>query len=287
MTGRPRVLRVAALMGSFLAGTGLSSFGQQTTVSRTGGGGFAMAAFQDCAWSMDKPFEMWGYMKVTLSGDRQFAEREWEGNDPWMNVALHIDATYLPSTTLFCSVPNALIQYGSIIYPEGNTYSINHSNPSCDGHSPLSWGSQPTSTWWVSEELWNTRPAIADAVASGSSYYWAAVGSELYYTALQTPAGGDVGFYPSFDLPPTVRADFNPSTRTIRINVVNYNHYNSGQWQAISSHELGHAVGFDHASTADWSKTIMVNFYYDQEGLAPRSLDKCAAVKAFPVDLER
>jgi hypothetical protein len=230
---------------------------------------------------------MWGWLSVYFRGDRTYADEFYESGATESGITIRLWPDYLPSQTLECTAYNYGVDAGVLHTPQGTTYNIQHSNPACDSFAPRLHPAHAESSWWVSEELWNANDFIADAIVKGAGYYWTALGQEVFYSPLRTPEGGDVGFYPSWSLPPTVRAQFSVGSRIIEMNVVHFGSYNQGQWQAVASHELGHAIGFDHASTTDWSKTIMVNTYFNQEGLLPRTLDKCSTVQAFPVDLRR
>lgn len=85
---------------------------------------------------------------------------------------------------------------------------------------------------------------------------------------------------------PNVPGDFNTGTRVLRL-IRNRWEQAPSWWAEIAAHELGHAHGFHHAGTTDASRTVMTaNYATGWTGMTPRVLDKCAAVKAYPVPLQ-
>jgi hypothetical protein len=297
----PATVRLTCLAGTwaFLTlCTASASAGQESVLLPGGGGGFhgpsavvptvQDSGFEFCTWYLIKPMSFWGYLKVSFSTDyfRTLAQGESGSYTDSEQVSLTIRTQYLPSTTLTCNVDQAMVEYGLLYAPNGYSYTVNHSNPSCDGYPPQYSTPHATSPYWISEELWNTNAFIANSIYIGGTSYWAAVGQDLGYPQLQTPGGGDVGFYPSWSLAPNVSGEYIPASRTIVVNVVNFGGFDANQWSVVASHELGHAVGFDNAGTSDFTKTIMIPGWDGSGSLgAPRTLDKCGAVRLFPVDL--
>jgi hypothetical protein len=259
---------------------------QESTLTPGAGGGFQMMVeWPNCGWTLSKPWPMWGWVRARFTGDRQYANETAEGGTQETVLSITLKGDYLPTQSLECTAYDYGVETGPVITPQGTSYTVQHSNPACDGYPPQGGALHATSSYWISEELWNANSFIADSILTGGTYYWTTVGQELFYTTLKTPEGGDVGFYPSWSLGPNVDGQYNPATRTISVNVVNFGHFNSGQWAVVASHELGHAVTFDHAN-ANRSQSMMSPSWDGSASVSPtRTLDKCGAVRVFPVDL--
>ena len=207
-----------------------------------------------------------------------------DGNESQLSTNVTINGTYLPSQTLTCAIHNAGVEPGWIEYTEGTSYTINHSNPQCDGYPPLDFGYHPGVRIYIDESLGTPNNSeVLEGVQNGQ-YYWGDVGSELNYTTLNTTNGPDDAFITmSTTLPPDTPGSFNTDTRYIRLN----QGYASPStfWAHLTAHELGHAVGFNHASGPS-SNTVLNAVYQFTPGLQPRVLDKCGAVRAFPIDTQ-
>ena len=203
-----------------------------------------------------------------------------------MTLDVTLDATYLPSTPYGCG------SFGSVVWPsffgpyDWLSHSLQWTNSDCDGHPNQQWGNDPTHSFWVTEELYNTNSTIAIA-ANAAGGYWTGVGQALNYPTLSTPSGGESGVYPHPFPSPEVPGEWDEEgSNQIWLNTTNFFPYTSANWTWITEHELGHAIGFGHATTLDHSKTIMVRGGDPGTDLTPRTLEKCGAVKIFPVDIK-
>jgi hypothetical protein len=141
----------------------------------------------------------------------------------------------------------------------------------------------------VSEELDNMN-AMIGAAALDSGAYWTAVGSELQYPGLATQYCCESGFYPHPEPQPGIAAQWDPISNQIWMNVHHDFGFTQAQWAWLGAHELGHAIGFGHSASTDYSRTIMMHGAMvggiPGTGLNPRPFEKCSAVQSFSVNIQ-
>lgn len=202
----------------------------------------------------------------------------------YASVEVTLDATYLPSTAYGCG------SFGAVVWPSAFglydwlSYDLQWTNTDCDGHPVLQYGNDPTNSYWVSEEMYNTNSTAAFG-AEGAGVYWSGVGQDLNYTTLTTPTGGESGVYPHPFPSIGVVGHWDSGSDQIWLNTVHHS-YTSAQWGWVTAHELGHAIGFGHSGSFDHAKTIMMESGTPGTDLTPRTLEKCGAVRSFPVNIK-
>jgi hypothetical protein len=147
---------------------------------------------------------------------------------------------------------------------------------------------RPTLIWAIGDDLYHVDGGLTriQGIDIGKSY-WTGIGSVLHYPALNTSSqgGGGTVFHSSDAYPPTVPGEYEPATNTIWLNTRHFTTWSPDQWAVTVAHEMGHAIGFDHSTVYDDSKTLMMSPGSGQPGLSRQPLEHCAAVKAFPVNI--
>jgi hypothetical protein len=208
------------------------------------------------------------------------------GPSMYMQVWVQARGEFLPSTQAWCQ------SRGTVYLPSSITYDypwagfwISWTNTSCDYHSELHYPSDPDHPYYVSEEMYNTNATQAFGAETAGSY-WTSVGQELGFSTLNTSIGTRSVVYPNWSLPPTVAARWDQASNEIWLNPNIAGNYSQAQWEWLTAHELGHAIGLGHSGTHDHSRTIMMDGGEPGTGLSTRKVDKCAAVKVYPVDIQ-
>lgn len=190
---------------------------------------------------------------------------------------------YLPTETLTCSITDAGVASGSISHLYGTSYTVSHSNPSCDGYPSLYYGNDPNHSYSVSSALTSANATVA-AGAEAARPYWGNVGSSLWYTTLSTPSGSESQIVPHPSPSPGVIGELlgngNVGLNTSFI-------LSQSQWAYITAHELGHAIGFGHAGGSSTHSIMADGSWPVPSDLSTRVGDKCGSVRAFQVDLTR
>jgi hypothetical protein len=284
-----RTLRLGLFAVTLSAASVASAAAQESTLTPGSGGGFQMMVdWPNCGWTLSKPWPMWGWVRARFTGDREYANETAEGGTPETVLSITIKGDYLPSQNIECTAYDYGVETGPVIAPQGTSYTWNHVNPACDGHPPLNFGYHPGVRTILDERMNDPRNAYILQGFLEGQYYWGNVGQELNYTDLNSMNGTSDTFVTTTpNLPPNVPGDFTVSTRWIRFNE-NLWQYTANYWRNWAAHELGHAHGFDHATGGTDEQTVLRAAY----GFTPflnvttgRVLDKCAAVKAYPVPL--
>jgi hypothetical protein len=225
------------------------------------------------------------YMMGLMNGGTTYSNSG-TGIGGFANVEVMLDGTYLPSTTLQCGTYGYLSLY-NLTFPF-TAESVTWQNSFCDGY-PIPYGgnSQPTMSYSITQQLIDYAGPLIASYAEEAQNYWTNVGSELNYSALQTPFvaphTGDVLLYDGGGIDVSWVAFYHP-TRIIEINWSNYGGTLTGtQWTYSVAHELGHAIGVDDTSSGD---SVMRANFSNVNVNQPRTIDKCAAVARHPVNLK-
>jgi hypothetical protein len=279
-TSPARIALVAVIVIVILTNIATTVFAQAAVL--TPGQGLQM---EGCNWTLSKYWETnWGWLYIEFEGNRCYGTDSEEGYGIELYATVTLNGTYLPSQTLTCRVTNVGTEGGSVDTPYGTSYTVDHNNPDCVGHSTLVYGSDPTHPFTVHEDIYNANSTAASGAATAGAY-WTGVGQDVFYSTLRTPTGGDSWVFPHPNPVPGTVGQWDPATNQIWLNIT-HNTLSAAQWAWVTAHELGHAIGFGHSSSSDYSKTIMMGQGTASTGLQPRTLEKCAAVEAFPVDIK-
>jgi hypothetical protein len=141
---------------------------QSTTLVPSGGSGVSstqsasstttqmQVEWPNCSWALVKPYPMWSWLTVNFRGDRDYGDRSNQSGDMDTSASITLKGDFLTTQTLTCRAINYGVEAGPIYTPYGTEYTVQHDNPACNGHPTLNKSPRPRSTYWISEELYNT-----------------------------------------------------------------------------------------------------------------------------------